>query len=197
MNLKEISKKILEGDFSSLLGFGNGNKNVHPTEVAKMLGSVPNDAALQAFSSLPTTTQSKVFPYLDTPLQKKIVKTITTAKAAFILNELSSDDRITFYSTLKGVERSTYLDLLNEKNKDAVHDILGYPDNSVARLINTEFATINTEVTIAEASEHLRKNHKDTETANVIYVVDKDGKLILFVLGKHSYYIDNSRQTGN
>ncbi len=178
MNLKEISKKIIKGDFSSLLNFGNGNKNVHPTEVAKMLGAVPTDTALQAFSSLPTNTQTKVFPYADILLQKSIIKTLTKSRAAFILNELSSDDRITFYSSLKGVERSTCLELLSEKNKDSVHDILGYPDNSVARLINTEFATIDTEITIGEASEHLRRNHKDTETANVIYVVDKEGKLI-------------------
>ena len=178
MNLKEISKKILKGDFSSLLGFGNGNKNVHPAEVAKMLGSVPTDTALQAFNSLPTNTQTQVFPYLDFIIQKKIIQKITKARAIFILNELSSDDRIAFYSSLKGVERSTHLELLNEKNKDAVHDILGYPDNSVARLINTEFATISIELTIAKATEHLRKNHKDTEAANVIYVIDKEGKLI-------------------
>jgi len=178
MNLKEISKKIIQGDFSSLLNFGNGNKNVHPTEVAKMLSAVPTDAALQAYNSLPTTIQVKVFPYLNIPLQKTIAETITTSRAIFILNELSSDDRVAFYSSLKGVERSNLLKLLNEKNKDAVHDILGYPENSVARLINTEFATITSQLTIGEASEHLRKNHKDTETANVIYVVDKEGKLI-------------------
>ena len=178
MNLKEISKKIINGDFSSLLSFGNGNKNMHPTEIAKMLGSVPLDNALDAFQSLPTNSQAKVFPYLDTLLQKKIIKNTTRPRASYILNELSSDDRIVFYSSAKGIERSSFLELLNEKNKDAVHDILGYPDNSVARLINTEFATISTELTIGEATEHLRKNHKDNETANVIYVVDKDGKLI-------------------
>ena len=178
MNLKEISKKIIQGDFSSLLNFGNGNKNVHPTEVAKMLSAVPTDAALQAYNSLPTLTQVKVFPYFSLPLQKTIAETITTPRATFILNELSSDDRVAFYSSLKGVERSNLLKLLNVNNKDAVHDILGYPENSVARLINTEFATITSQLTIGEASEHLRKNHKDTETANVIYVIDKEGKLI-------------------
>ena len=178
MNLKEISKKIIQGDFSSLLNFGNGNKNVHPTEVAKMLSAVPTDAALQAYNSLPTITQVKVFPYLNLPLQKTIAETISTSRATFILNELSSDDRVAFYSSLKGVERSNLLKLLNVNNKDAVHDILGYPENSVARLINTEFATITSQLTIGEASEHLRKNHKDTETANVIYVIDKEGKLI-------------------
>ncbi len=178
MNIKEISEKIMKGDFSSLLSFGNGNKKVHPTEVAQMLGSVPIDTALHAFDSLAATTQTQVFPYLDFVIQKQIIHEATKTSGTFILNELSSDDRIAFYSALKGVERSAFLELLNEKNKDGVQDILGYPDNSVARLINTEFATISMEITIAEAIEHLRKNHKDTETANVIYVLDQDGKLI-------------------
>ena len=174
----EISKKIIKGDFSSLLHFGSSNKKVHPAEVAKMLGSVPDDNAIQAYRSLPTTTQTMVFPYIDHLLQKKIVNKLTRPRASFILNQLISDDRIAFYSSLKGVERSSLLGLLNEANKDAVHDILGYPENSVARLINTDFATIVPEITIAEAGEHLRKNQKDTEAANVIYVVDKEGRLV-------------------
>lgn len=103
---------------------------------------------------------------------------MTKPRAVFILNKLSSDDRIAFYSSLKGTERLKYLELLDEKKRDAVHNILGYAEDSVARLINTDFATIDTEITIAEANERLRKNHKDTEAANVIYVVDKAGKLI-------------------
>jgi magnesium transporter len=178
MNLKEISSKILKGDFSSLLQFGNVNKSVHPSEVAKMLSTVPLDTSVQGFQSLPIQTQIKVFPYLEVLLQKKIVKELDNEKGSSLLNELSSDDRISFYSYLKGIERSHYLELLNEKNKDSVHDILGYPDNSVARLINTDFATINPELTISEANEHLRKNQKDTEAANVIYVVNSEGKLI-------------------
>ena len=180
ISLKEISKKIAKGDFTSLLpGFGRGNKNVHPTEVATMLSSVPADAALKGFLSLPVYTQVRVFPYLEDPLlQKKIIDTLSKDKASSMLNELSSDDRIAFYSSMKGMERSSYLELLNERNRNAVHDILGYPENSVARLINTDFATIDTEITVAQAIEYLRKNHKDTEAANVIYVVDKEGKLI-------------------
>ncbi len=178
MNLKEISKKILKGDFSSLLGLGSGFKHIHPTEVAKMLSTVPLETSVEGFRSLPVQTQTKVFPYLDILLQKKLIKVLPKDKAAHILNELSSDDRIVFYSSIKGLERSSYLELLNEKNKDSVHDILGYPENSVARLINTDFATIDPELTIENANQHLRNHQRDSETANVIYVVDAHGKLI-------------------
>ena len=178
MNLKDISKKIINGDFSNLLSFGNGNKNVHPSELAKMLMTVPIEAALKAFESLPVSTQVKAFAYLDDSLQHEVIARATKMRASNILNALSSDDRVTFYSSQKGMERSVYLELLNEKNKDSVHDILGYPENSVARLVNTDFATISIEITIAQAIEHLKKNQRDTEAANVIYVVYNEGKLI-------------------
>ena len=178
MNLKEITAKLLSGDFRSLIGLSNGNKNIHPGEVAKMLVAVPVDTALQGFRSLPPDTQVKVFPYLDTKLQQNVIRSLPDPRAGAILNELISDDRIAFYSSLKGIERSKYLELLNEKNRDAVHDILGYPDNSVARLINTDFTTIGSESTIGEAAAHLRLHQKDTEAANVIYVTDAEGKLV-------------------
>lgn len=168
----------MKGDFTSLLHFGNYSNNVHPSEIARMLGSVPEENAFKGFRSLPTSTQTKVFPYLDILFQKKIARELTKARASFILNELSSDDRIAFYSALKAVERAEFLELLKEKNKESVHNILGYPENSVARLINTDFATVATDMSITGAIDYLRHNHKDSEATNVIYVVDKEGKLI-------------------
>ncbi|MFP5039353.1 magnesium transporter [Parasediminibacterium sp. JCM 36343] len=178
MNLKDIRKKILSGDFSNLLSFGESKRNIHPAEVASMFVSLPHEVALDAFQSLPEHNEVKVFPYLSMPLQKHLGKSLPKEKASKILNELSSDDRMLFYSALRGLELSSFIELLNEKNKKAVHSLLGYPQKSIARLINTDFATISPRQTIAEAMQHLREHHKDTEAANVIYVVDNEGKLV-------------------
>jgi magnesium transporter len=178
MNLKDIGNKIVNGDFGDLFNLKRGEKTIHPAEIANILHDLPAANALKGFTTLPSNTQIKVFPYLDIPLQQQIIRKLTPSQAGTILNALLSDDRTAFFSSLKGMERSTYLELLDDKNRNIIHSILGYPDDSVARLINTEFATIEAETTIAEASEHLRKFHRDTEAANVIYVVDKDGKLV-------------------
>ncbi|GAC1396150.1 MAG: magnesium transporter [Sediminibacterium sp.] len=178
MNLKDIKDKILRGDFSGLFG-REGDKNyLHPSEVAKIFISLPADAAFNAFASFPANNQVKVFPYLDKSLQKKIIPGLPREKAAAILNALSSDDRIIFYTSLKGVELSFFLDFLDEKNKNTTHSALGYPENSVARILNTDFATIDKKLTIAQASEYLRRSHSDNETANVIYVTDDEGRLV-------------------
>ena len=175
ISLKEISNNLLKGDFSALF-HTDSNKNIHPSEVAKLFNELPLDTAIRAFQTFPPKKQVVVFSYLDILLQKKVLKALSKEKATDILNKLSSDDRLNLINSYKGVERSHVLELLEDKNKKATHDLLGYPKESVARLINTEFATISGDMTIAEANEHLRNYHVDSETANVIYVVDKDGK---------------------
>ncbi len=178
IKLKEIRTKILKGDFTGLLGLSKDKHYVHPSEVSTIFTSIPAEKAIPAFQSFTAIKQVQVFPYIDTQLQKKIIEEIPKDQAAHILNDLSSDDRLNFYSMLKGVELSAALDLLNETNKKTTHDLLGYPEKSVARIINTDFATIDRQMTIAQANEHLRKFHKDSEAANVIYIVDKNGRLV-------------------
>ena len=167
----------MSGDISSLLHISREN-NIHPSEVAKLFNELPVDTAIHAFQSFPSKKQIIVFSYLDILLQKKILRGLSKERATYILNKLSSDDRLTLINSYKGVERSHILELLEDKNKKATHDLLGYPKESVARLVNTEFASISEDMTIEKANEYLRNNQADTETANVIYVVDKEGKLI-------------------
>ena len=178
ITLRDIKKKVWGTDFSIFSLFDKDRDKIHPAELAHVIDILPFDNALLSFSELPYNTQVKVFAYVNISVQHKLIKSLSQQRAAFILNNLSSDDRLSFLGKLSALERSKYINFLDEKNKDATEDFLGYPDNSVARLIDTDFATISKDMTVAEASAHLREFHKDNEAANVIYVVDEQGKLI-------------------
>lgn len=177
ISLKEIRKKLLSGDFTALLHPGE-DKNIHPSEVAKLFNELPLDVAIHAFESFTPKKQVVVFPYLGVLIQKKMIRSINKDKSMNILNKISSDDRLSFLNAIKPAERSVILDLLDDKHKKVTHDMLGYPKESVARLVNTQFATIRGDMTIGQANEYLRNNQVDSETANVIYVTDESGKLI-------------------
>ena len=179
MTLKEIRKKILKGDILGLFrSLGRDGKAMQPSEVAQIFLNLPASSAIAAFQSFPEKNKLLLFPYLDNLVQKQIIQEVPKEEKSKILNNISSDDLLIFLSNLKGVELSETLEYLSEKNKKAAHNLLGYPKESVARLINTEFVTIKKEMTIEEAMTHLRKHHQDSETANVVYVVDAEGKLI-------------------
>jgi magnesium transporter len=179
LSLKEIRKKLFKGDITVLFRlFGKDEKTIQPSEVAQIFLNLPASSAVNAFQSFPEKNRIIVFPYLDDLVQKQIIRDFSKAEASRILNNISSDDLLIFLSKLKGVELSEVLEYLDEKKKKAAHNLLGYPKESVARLINTEFVAIKKEMSIEEAMAHLRKHHRDSETANIVYVTDDEGKLI-------------------
>jgi len=176
MMLVDLREKILEGDLSELLHHSNDED--YPAEVAKLFETLPIEDTVKTFLAIPEKLQVKIFSFLDHVVQGRIMDNLTRVQAAYILNNLDSNDRLAFFDSLKAWEIQDYLNYLNDKNKKATFDLLGYPEGSVARLINTNFTAIRKEMTVSEAMDHLRRYHKDSEAANVIFVVDKDGKLV-------------------
>lgn len=176
MLVQDLREKILEGDLTELLHHSKDED--YPAEVAKLLTSLPAENAINTYLQLPEKVQNEIFGFLDHDLQIGVIEELPRPKISNILNGLESDDRIAFFETLDGVQVTEYLNLLNDKNRLATYDLLGYPENSVARLINTNFTSVRKEWTIGQAVEHLRRFYTDTPAANVIFVVDNTGKLI-------------------
>ncbi len=176
MLVQDLREKILEGDLSELLQHSKDED--YATEVSKLIESLPRDYAIHTYLALPEPVQIKIFPFLDHVLQRSVTEDMPKQQVSNILNSLESNDRITFFDTLDGVDVTEYLNLLNDKNRLATYDLLGYPEKSVARLINTNFTTVRKEWTISQASEHIRRYYTDSPAANVIFVVDNNGKLV-------------------
>ncbi|WP_298938671.1 magnesium transporter [uncultured Dysgonomonas sp.] len=178
LQFNDIRKKVKNKGFSIFSMFGKDRYKIHPAEFASAIDSMSFDHALLSFMELPYDTQVSVFSYLNVLLQHKLVRSLSPQRAGYLLNHLSSDDRTVFFSGLSVSERSKYISYLDEKNKKSTQDFLGYPKNSIAWHIDTNFTVLSKDMTIAEASAHLRAFQKDTEAANVIYVADEAGKLL-------------------
>src|ERR1700744_3154995 len=120
MMLQDLKEKILDGDLSDLVRLSKDED--YPAEVAKLFETLPAEASLRAFMALPEKTQIKVFSYLDHDLQRKIIDHLPRIKASVILNNIESNDRLSFFDELTGLEVSEYLNFLDEKNKRATYD---------------------------------------------------------------------------
>lgn len=171
-------EKILKNDFSDLL-FKRGHKNyVHPSKVAQLFETLPFENALKAYLAFDEESQVNVFAYLDTVLQQDLLENFSSNKASHLLSKLHSDDRMMFLSSLKDWEQTRYINLLNQSQKELTHNLLGYPKDSVARIMNTNAVTIQQDKSVSEAINYIRQNYSDSETADVIFVVDEKNKLI-------------------
>lgn len=174
----DFRRHIKYRDFSSLLGFPSTRKTRSPNDIALLISRLDEQRALNAFITLPEKLRVTVFAYLPFEIQRQLIKGISKDKSILILNHLESDDRFNFFSKLESSEQYEFLDLLTQKAKLETLHFIEYPSNSIALLVNTEFITLHSDMSIAEAILHIRAKHKDSDTSDILYVTTPEGLLI-------------------
>jgi len=130
------------------------------------------------FRMLPKPLSSEVFSYFDSSHKDALLKEMTNGEARHLLADLSPDDRAQFFEELPGQATQMLLDLLSPEDRKETLTLLGYPEESVGRFMTPDYVAVRAEWTIEQALEHIRNKGKDSETIDVIYVVDPLGKLI-------------------
>ncbi len=70
------------------------------------------------------------------------------------------------------------IQLLTPEERRVARSLLGYPEDSVGRLMTPDFIAVHADWTIKDVLDFVREHGRDSETLNVIYVVDDRGKLL-------------------
>lgn len=132
----------------------------------------------QIISHLSIHRAASVFKILELPTQKRIIKDLPAFKTTELLNELPADDRVAF---LEELPTSIVRDLIKTLDPDERRDtleLLGYPENSMGRIMTPDYVYVYEENTVAEVLDTIRKHAKSSETIDVIYVINKQGELL-------------------
>jgi len=134
--------------------------------------------ATEIISMLSVHRAASTFKILELGIQKDIINELEPQKLAALLNELPADDRTAFLEELppKGVRE--LIKLLNPEERKITLSLLGYPEDSVGRLMTPDYIAVQEDWTIAEVLEHIREVGQDSETIDVIYVINDKGELI-------------------
>ena len=134
--------------------------------------------ATEIISMLSVHRAASTFKILELSIQKDIINELAPQKLAALLNELPADDRTAFLEELppKGVRE--LIKLLNPEERKITLSLLGYPEDSVGRLMTPDYIAVQEDWTIAEVLEHIREVGQDSETIDVIYVINDQGELI-------------------
>ena len=121
---------------------------------------------------------AKVFKILDVSAQKRIVHELSSYKTAALLNELPPDDRTDFLEELPKHVIRDLIKLLDPEERKITLSMLGYPEDSIGRLMTPDYVYVYPFNTVEQVLNIIRKVAKNTETIDVIYVVNKNGELI-------------------
>ncbi|HEU5364328.1 MAG TPA: magnesium transporter [Hanamia sp.] len=162
------------GDETAMREFLN-QQNI--SDVAELIYE-NEDREIEIFLHLSLHRAISVFKILDHPTQKDIIKNLPPAKSAELLNEMQPDDRTSFFEDLPNEVVRELVKTLKPEERKITLSLLGYPENSVGRLMTPDYIYVYEYNTVAQVLNIIRDVGKNTETIDVIYVINKHGELL-------------------
>ncbi|MGB0408670.1 MAG: magnesium transporter [Opitutales bacterium] len=147
-------------------------------EVADLILQLEKPYQTLVYRALPRPRAADVFAFLAPDDQDQILEALTDADTRDLLANLSPDDRTAMLEELPATVQRRLMQLLTPEDLAEARQLLGYPEESVGRLMTPDYIRIRAEWTCDQALAHIRKYGRDSEVFNILYVTDGNGLLI-------------------
>lgn len=149
-------------------------------QIAELIEDCSEGEEIIYFRLLGRMQAKDVFQLLSHDIQEQIIEGLANRVQTLsnLLNDIEPDDRTAFFEELPGTVTQRLMQLLSPEERNITTQLLGYPEDSIGRLMTPEYVAVKPHFTIEETFNHIRKFGRDSETLNVIYIVSDDWKLI-------------------
>ena len=97
--------------------------------------------------------------------------------AAQVVGLMQYDNAVDILNELPKEMAATYLPLMNREDREEIRSLMDYEDDTAGGIMTTEFVSIDSEMTVRQAMEHLKKVAPNSETIYYLFVTDPRNKL--------------------
>jgi magnesium transporter len=172
--VEQIELLLEQNDQEQLQEYLN-NLNISDVEI--LIGEFPEHGP-RFIEILSINRAVNVFRILDFPVQERILKKLSGTKIAELINELPPDDRTSLFSELHGDTVKVLIQHLPPNDRKEALSLLGYEEDSVGRLMTPDYIAVKKTWNVERVLYHIREFGKNSETIDVIYVIDSNGVLL-------------------
>lgn len=163
-----------------------------PHEIAEEITRLrPVDAAV-AWRLLPKGQALDVFEELDSTQQQAILEGLRDHAFAELLEAMDPDDRARLLGEAPAGFVRRVLAGLSTGERAMTAQLLGYPADSVGRYMSPEVVVVPVEATVGEALTRIRDRAADSETIDVVALVDGSRQYRATVDLKHIVLADEA-----
>src|SRR4029079_5020256 len=103
---------------------------------------------------------------------------LSRSELAELFRHMSSAERADLFTQLDETQRESFLPALAQAERDDIRALARYEEGTAGALMTSEYATVGSELTAAEAIEHLSSVAPYAETIYQSYVIDQERELV-------------------
>lgn len=146
---------------------------LHASDVADLIESLPEELRVRLMSVLPTELASEALAEMAEGEDRgELLAALPSAKSAELLAELADDDAADLIADLEPTEQQRILDALPAKDAGDLMGLLEYAEDTAGGLMTTELVAVDASLSAAQAITQVRIQGREVADFYTVFVVD-------------------------
>jgi magnesium transporter len=150
---------------------------LHPSDLADILEDLAPAEREAVFTSLDEEVAAEALEEVEPKLQKALLEKLDEERIADIVEEMDPAAAADLLAELPEEQSDAILEEMEPEERQEVAELLEFDEKSAAGSMTTDFVSVDTEATVADAVEALRQFDGDPEGITEVYIVDQNGIL--------------------
>lgn len=149
--------------------------DLHPSEIADVLESLPNEIRGELWVHIDSDIEGDVLADASVAVRNSLVENMDASEVADATSGLESDDVADILQDLPDDLADEVLLSMDEQNRRRVTEVLTYPPDTAAGLMNLDTVTVRADVNVDVVLRYMRRLGDLETNIDQLFVVDRSG----------------------
>lgn len=172
-NLTLLREKLGTGGLRSaemLIG------SLHPSEIARLLESLPPRERTVVWEMVDPDIGGDVLVDVAEEVRDGLIEDMETEEVVAALDGMELDDLADLVADLPEALTQEVLRSLDHQDRERLHQVMSYDEDSAGGLMNVDIVTVRPDVTLSVVQRYLRARGTIPDGTDTIYVVNRDNE---------------------
>ena len=168
-----LSDAIQSNNFDNALA---AIKSLRPVDLADVLERLDPSLGWRLLERL--ADRAEVFSFFEPEQQVRMAREFPRATLAALVSEMPADERTDLFKRFDQNQRDILLPALAHAEREDIRRLSAYVEGTAGALMTSDYATLEKDMTVAQAMAYLRDEAPDAETIYQAYVIDDKRRLL-------------------
>jgi magnesium transporter len=147
-------------------------EQLHAADIADLLEQISPSERRDLLAMWAGEIDGEILSEIDDAIRDEVIAALSPAELTEALRELDTDDVVDIIEDMDAPQQGILIDALEDADRFAVQQALGYPEGSAGRLMQREVVVAPEDWTVGEAIDHLRTSDRLPDQFYHVILVD-------------------------